>query len=230
MPVKTATSTRQSVRRGHDCIANPVISGDFRYRALLGMDAWRALEPDVRRRFSKRLADGESAVYSGHIVDTTINRPGWLLAQLCRLIGSPLPLERGGCGKPAVVTVTEDRAGGQFWTRLYGRSQGFPQIVHSAKRFSGPTGLEEYIGFGLGIALDIRERNGALIFLSQSYFIRLFGRRIGLPAFLSPGRLEVGHHDRGGGAFAFTLDLIHPLFGVLIRQTVEFHDTKETSQ
>ena len=100
--------------------------------------------------------------------------------------------------------------------------------MHSAKRFSGPTGLEEYIGFGIGIALDIRERGGALIFVSRSYFFRLLGCRIGLPAFLSPGRLEVGHHDRGCGTFAFTLDLVHPVLGNLIRQTVIFRDTKET--
>ena len=102
--------------------------------------------------------------------------------------------------------------------------------MHSAKRFSGPTGLEEYIGFGIGIALTISERGGALIFLNQSYFVRLLGWRIALPAFLSPGRLEVGHHDLGGGAFAFTLDLVHPVFGALIGQRVIFHDTKETSQ
>jgi hypothetical protein len=230
MPVQKVAAPRQGVRYGHESVAAPVVLGDFRYRALLGTDAWQALAPDVQRRFSKRLSGGESALYSGHIEETAMNRTGWLLAQFCRLIGSPLPLERGGHGRPAVVTVTEDRDGGQFWTRQYGRSHGFPQIVHSAKRFSGPTGLEEYIGFGIGIALTILERDGALIFRSRSYFLRLFGRRIGLPALLSPGRLEVGHHDRGGGTFAFTLDLVHPLFGALIRQTVKFHDTKETSQ
>ena len=230
MPVYHPDPARQAVRTDIGSTTRPVVLGDFRYRALLGGGAWQALQPDVRRRFSKRLAAGESAVYAGQIEETRMTRTGWLLAQLCRLIGAPLPLERGGRGKPAVVTVTDDRGGGQFWTRLYGRDSGFPQIVHSAKRFSGPTGLEEYIGFGIGIALTISERGGALIFISQSYFVRLLGWRIALPAALSPGRLEVGHHDLGGGAFAFTLDLVHPLFGALIGQRVIFHDTKETSQ
>lgn len=208
----------------------PVVLGDFRYRALLGSAAWAALRADVRNRFSKRLAEGESVVYSGIVEATEMSRLGWLFAQACRLVGSPLPLDRGGRGRPAVVTVTEDKRGGQFWTRLYGRDDRFPQIVHSAKRFSGPTGLEEYIGLGLGIALDVEERGGALIFVSRHYFLRPGKHRLVIPDWLSPGRLEVGHHDRGGGAFTFSLDLMHPLFGRLIRQRVIFRDTMEISR
>lgn len=211
---------------GPSAAPGPVVLGDFRYRALLGAAAWQALRPDVRRRFGKRLAEGDSTVYSGHIDETHINVTGWFLAQFCRLIGSPLPLDRDGDGLPAVVTVTEDKGGGQFWTRLYGRRRRFPQVIHSSKRFSGPTGLEEYIGLGIGIALGIRERDGALIFSSNHYFMRLLGHRFKLPAWLSPGRLEVGHHDLGGGAFAFTLDLEHPVFGALIRQKMIFRDNR----
>lgn len=205
----------------------PAVLGDFRYKALLGSAAWVALRPDVRRRFGKRLAEGESVVYSGHVEGTEMSRLGWLLAQACRLVGSPLPLDRGGRGRPAVVTVTEDSSGGQFWTRLYGREHRFPQIIHSAKRFSGPTGLEEYIGRGLGIALDISERGGALFFVSRHYFVRLGRLRLVLPGWLSPGRLEVGHSDHGGSTFHFSLELTHPLFGRLIGQRVLFHDTME---
>ena len=74
-----------------------------------------------------------------------------------RLIGGPLPIDRASVHVPSVVTVTEDKAsGGQIWTRIYGRRKGFPQVVHSSKRFAGPTGLEEYVGYGVGMTLTVQ--------------------------------------------------------------------------
>lgn len=126
---------------------------------------------------------------------------------------------------PAVVTVTEDAAGGgQNWTRLYGRHRAFPQVLHSAKRFAGPTGLEEHLGMGIGVALSLDVRGQGLHFISDHYFIGLGKRRLRLPRWLTPGVLDVGHIDCGGGRFAFTLSLNHPHLGVLLAQTAMFTD------
>ncbi len=123
---------------------------DDRFRRLVPRAAWDALPEDVRRRFSKRLTGQAAATYSGEIVWTRLSTAGWLLAQICRLIGAPLPLAASGPA-PAAVAVSEDRqSGGQCWTRLYGRERGHPQVIHSAKSFSGATGLEEHIGGGFG--------------------------------------------------------------------------------
>src|SRR6185369_5737320 len=116
----------------------------------------------VRQRFSKRLAAGLSVTYAGEIVESRRSWFGGLLAQVCRLIGAPLPLH-DELGVPAVVTVTEDGdTGGQFWLRMYGQRHGFPQVIHSSKRFAGPTGLEEYLGAGFGIALTVSADTAAL--------------------------------------------------------------------
>src|SRR5882757_6559854 len=200
------------------------VTRDLRFRALLGHAAWSTLPSAVRERFSKRPTGGTAVVYRGEVVECRMNRAGWLLARLCLPIGGPLPLHRD-IGAPAVVTVTEDAAtGGQFWTRVYGRARGFPQVIHSSKRFTGPTGLEEYLGRGFGIALTVSADPRALHFHSDHYFVSLGRARLRLPRFLAPGALTISHVDHTDGWFAFVLSLRHPLLGVLMHQTCLFHE------
>ncbi|HEX4301262.1 MAG TPA: DUF4166 domain-containing protein [Rhizomicrobium sp.] len=198
--------------------------GDLRFRGLLPAADWNALPHAVRRRFSERLAGGDSVVYAGEVTAMRRNWAGWVFCQMARLIGSPLPLY-SDLGMPAVVTVTEDaRSGGQIWTRMYARRGGFPQVVHSAKRFGGVTGLEEYVGRGVGMALTVHVADGALLFKSAGYFVTLMGRRVRLPRGLTPGALTVTHRDYGGGRFLFALDVVHPKFGHCIHQAALFKE------
>jgi hypothetical protein len=200
--------------------------GDMRFRALLGEAAWAALPEATRQRFGKRVGNCRTVLYAGEILDCRMSTIGLLLAQWARLIGAPLPTSRG-TGVPASVAVTEDAAfGGQFWTRVYGRRSGFPQVIHSSKRFAGPTGLEEYVGRGFGIALRCKVENEALHFESDHYFFGAFGLRLRVPTWLAPGRLRVSHIDCNHGWFAFQLVLRHALFGELIRQTVMFREVE----
>jgi hypothetical protein len=186
---------------------------------------WAALPEAVRRRFSHRSAPGEAQVYVGRILETRMTLPGIVLAHVLRLIGAPLPLECNNAGAAAVVTVTERPDGlGQFWTREYARRRGFPQVIHSTKRFSGATGLEETVGCGVTMSLRLDVRRDALVFLSDRYFLRCFGLRLPIPGSLLLGRIAVGHVDRGHGAFEFTLDVVHGLFGLIIRQRALFSD------
>jgi Domain of unknown function (DUF4166) len=201
-----------------------VILGDVRFRTLLSDDDWARLPPATRQRFSKRLADGETAVYVGELVEVRLSRIGWWMAQIARLIGGPLPTG-GDTSVPSIVTVTEDAAtGGQIWTRIYARRKGFPQVIHSSKRFSGPTGLEEYVGFGVSMALRILVEGQALLFRSVGYFVQVGPLRFPLPAFLTPGVLTVTHTDLGSGEFRFTLEIIHPRLGIFIRQSAVFRE------
>jgi hypothetical protein len=185
---------------------------------------WASLPSAIRRRFSKRLAGGETIVYAGEILESWMSRAGWWLVQAARLIGGPLPVTTS-VHVPSVVTVTEDMAtGGQIWTRIYTRRNGFPQVIHSSKRFAGPTGLEEYVGCGVGMALIVCAQGGALIFRSEDYFVQLWGRRFFLPKWLCPGRLSVIHGELPDGKFSFTLQIVHPWFGLLLRQIAVFRE------
>ncbi|MGQ3040507.1 MAG: DUF4166 domain-containing protein [Brevundimonas sp.] len=196
---------------------------DLRFRALLPAAHWAELPSAVRLRFSRRMNGGATVVYRGEVVDVRANRLGWFLSQAARLIGAPLPL----VFRPdaAVVTVTEDAVGqGQVWSRIYVRKNGFPQVIHSAKRFAGPTGLEEHVGAGVGMALTVTVENAALVFRSVFYFLDLGPIRLRVPRWARPGDLTIVHRDLGEGCFAFTLALDHPAFGRLIAQDAVFHD------
>ena len=111
-----------------------------------------------------------------------------------------------------------------MWSRLYGRRRGFPQVIHSAKRFAGPTGLEEYVGRGIGMALRVEPMGDGLRFVSDHYFWMIGRLRLRLPRFLEPGRTIVEHHDLGQRGFRFSLMLVHPIFGRLVQQHALFRD------
>lgn len=200
---------------------------DARFRQLLGAREWALLPDAVRQRFGKRLAMGQSANYAGQVLFCRMSFGGWVLAQVCRLIGAPLPLEREG-GVAAIVSVTEDGAsGGQVWTRVYARKRGFPQVIHSAKRFAGPTGLEEYLGGGFGIALRIGAISGGIRFFSDHYFVQVGRLRLRLPRCFAPGLLTIDHVDCGDGRFTFTLALNHRLMGEVMHQHSCFFDQSD---
>jgi hypothetical protein len=200
--------------------------GDLRFRALIPPHEWTSLPPSIRRRFSKRLAGGRTVVFVGEVTETRLSIAGRLLANAARLIGSPFPTSTD-TAVPAVVSVTEDFAtGGQIWTRLYARRTTFPQVIHSSKRFGGPTGLEEHVGGGVGMTLTVHAEAGALVFRSARYFVEFFGRRLWLPAALTPGRLSVIHMECGDGRFSFILDVTHPRLGRIIYQRALFREVE----
>jgi hypothetical protein len=64
-----------------------------------------------------------------------------------------------------------------------------------------------------------------LVFRSDHYFLQIFGRRLRLPRWLSPGEMTVTHAEHSDGRFEFTLEVKHPRFGVMIRQLAAFRDS-----
>ena len=197
---------------------------DGRFRGLMGAPAWDRLPAVVRHRFSRHVGPGDRRLFHGEVVSTTLSGAGRLLARLARLVGGPLPDQDGATG-PATVLVTECPAlGGQIWTRTYCRPGRLPQTISSVKRFSGPTGLEEYLGHGLVMRLDLLVEAGCLVFRSAGYDIEIRGRRLPVPVWLAPGICTVTHRDLGNGRFAFTLELEHPWLGRLAHQVAHFEE------
>src|SRR5262249_57508802 len=101
---------------------------------------------------------------------------------------------------------------------------GCGEVVDWWKRLAGQTGLEEYVGFGVAMSLTLHVVDEALVFRSEDYFLDLFGRRLRLPAWLSPGLMSVTHAELPEGRFSFTLKLVHARLGLLIRQIAVFRE------
>lgn len=192
--------------------------------AKLAGASWPQLPAPIRRRFSRHLGDGERVVYLGEVASTRLTLAGRLIAQLARAVGAPLPLE-ASCRVPVTVVVTGcTRLGGQVWTRIYERISALPQVIQSVKRFGGSTGLEEIVGGGIGMRLELSVRDRALVFRSAGYFLRLGRIEISLPQWLTPGVIEVVHREESPGRFSFSLSVKHPLAGDVIEQIAFFRE------
>lgn len=202
----------------------PLIADEPRFRALLHPADWAALPPPIRRRFSVKLEHAQTIVYVGEVAQTRMTLAGRCFGWLGRLIGAPLPLAPGGRTAAAVMITEDETLGGQLWTRIYARPGRFAQVIHSAKRFAGATGLEECVGAGVGMRLTLHVEHRALVFRSAGYFLKLGSQRVALPGWLMPGRMEIVHREERGGHFSFTLTVTHPLFGEMIRQVAFFND------
>jgi Domain of unknown function (DUF4166) len=200
---------------------------ETRFARLAGA-SWTQLPAPIRRRFSRHLADGERTVYLGEVAATHMTIVGRLIAQVARLVGAPLPLEAGGCMPVTVIVTGSERLRGQVWTRIYDRARGFPQVIQSVKRFGGATGLEEFVARGVGMRLTLSVRDAALVFRSAGYFIRCLGAQLSLPAWLTPGVIEVIQREESAGQFSFSLSVTHLWAGHVIDQVAFFREEQSS--
>ena len=192
--------------------------------ALVGPEAWQALSPAILRRFASQHAP---VAYAGHM-ELRTSRVGRLFAWAAQLLGSPLADSRAEL-VPTQVQVASDGRGGVVWSRQLGEcGSAGSQSVRSTKRL-GPGGqLEECTEGGLSMTLQVCVEQGALVFYSRRYFWLLGGRRLPVPALLTPGVCRVEHRDEGPGRFRFTLEMTHPLWGRTFYQTGVFTDPLES--
>jgi hypothetical protein len=89
---------------------------------------------------------------------------------------------------------------------------------------TGPTGLEEWIGAGIGMPLGVSFEKRALVFRSVDCIWRLGSWRLRFPDWMTPGRIDVIHLGERHGQFSFSLSVVHPLFGDIIYQIGFFRD------
>ncbi len=208
----------QSQRRKSD----EIHSHDF--AALVGAEGWRRLPALIRARFACGSAAAD-VTYTGSMQSVRCSHAGYLLAQLCRLVGTPLaPFE--GQDIPIEVRVHDDpEKGGVAWDRIYFFPGQAPVTVTSTKVFADDGAmLLECVGGGFGMRLSVFERDRKLHFMSQSYFWRFAGFSVRLPDWLTPGVAHVIHSDLGEGCFRFEMTMQHRLLGETFYQDGTFKE------
>jgi hypothetical protein len=205
-----------------------VTVADPTFRRLLGEAAWQRLNPNVRARFAVKPDAGQVFAFAGVMDVVRRSWFGWLLAHICRLIGTPVAPQQGR-NVPTVVRIYRSgRCDGIVWERRYAFSGRTPVVVSSTKRAEPPDGLLECATRGFAMRLRLFEREGALHFASTGYCIDIARRRLPIPHLLTPGDAHVVHSDEGGGWFRFTLSFRHRLFGETYFQEGLFRQSEAT--
>jgi hypothetical protein len=137
------------------------------YRALIGEKDWCRLHPDIQNRFSVNSAHSK-VTYTGVMEVIYLSFFGKLLAQLCRIIGTPLALYSGKNIPMKVNVYHDEKLKGMTWDRLYFYPNRSVNRVKSTKCIRKNTGLIEVVGFGM--YLKVYEQNNAIVFESTRFF------------------------------------------------------------
>ncbi len=191
------------------------------FRRLLAQKAWFELTAAVRARFDHPAA---SRAYPGSMA-VRASAFGWLLAQVCRLVGTPVAPWVGEA-VPVNVRVWVDGDGALVWDRTYVFGGRGPILVTSRKLMNHKGELLEIARGGLGMKLLASVEDGALCFRSTHYFWMLRGIEIAIPSLATPGQAEVIHRDVGGGRFTFSMRFVHPWAGETLFQSGTFEDPR----
>ena len=195
------------------------------YQTLIGNEAWARLHPDIQSRFSLKNTY-RSVVYKGVMQTIYLSLAGKLLAQLCRLIGTPLALY---CGTEIPVEVNvypDNKLNGITWDRNYFYPDKPTNRIRSTKCILKSNQLIEVIGSGFGMYLDLYEKHSAIVFESTEYFLQVFGVKLPIPHLLTPGKTRVSQRALESGEFEFSLDVNHPLLGLVFKQSGRFREVK----
>ena len=187
--------------------------------ALIDAADWQQLSPAIRRRFA---AAHHDTVYAG-AMDFRASLAGRCFAAAARLFGGPL-IAHCARNVPVTVRVRDDGQGGVVWERALALPGAAARVLRSVKQLDDDGALQECVRGGLSMRLRVTQEQGALVFTSTAYFVRLGRWRCSVPDWLAPGVCRVEHRDEGPGRFRFTLSMTHRWWGQTFHQTGVFAD------
>ena len=221
---------RQNLKVGAARSGTPIVATllpDCDIAQAMGARDWWRLPPAIRNRFERLSVKQSETLYRGVMSIVSCNLAGKLLAQLSRLIGTPLAPYRGRDIATEVAVYPAPKKNGKVWERCYAFPGRVPLSVKSTKILDTNAQLLEVVGANFGMELRVFEEHRALQFVSKRYFWEGFGHRFYLPDLLTPGQAHVSHTDLGDGAFRFQISIMHPLLGETFFQVGDFREVTE---
>ncbi|SHG47588.1 DUF4166 domain-containing protein [Massilia sp. CF038] len=199
------------------------------FRKILGPE-WSKLHLDIQHRFAKNPSPGKPLMYTGMLDELSCSRFGQLLGYVTRPMikgalmpynDADFPVDIEVYSKPDDPAIYKQRI-----YRLHGRK---PVMFTSFMRESSRGEVLEYVGMGLGMKLLLSVRGGDLYFESDGYFWEVFGVRIPLPIWFTPGKTYLCHRNNHASQFDIRIEIVHPLFGKSFTQTGVFHEVASAS-
>lgn len=193
------------------------------FRQVLG-ERWQQLHPDIQARFAKDPYPEQPLYYRGELSELYSSGFGKLLGYLMRPVigGALIPVTDAQVPVDIQVYCLPGCAK-VFKQRLY-RLNRRAAVSFTSYMAESPRGeVLEYVGAGLGMKLELDVRDGNLHFVSQGYFWQLFGWRLPLPDWLSPGKTRLCHANDAPNQFNIRIEIDHPWFGLTFRQVGVFH-------
>jgi Domain of unknown function (DUF4166) len=195
-------------------------------RHCLGEKGWELLHPIIQQRFDRSCQMGAGLYYRGTMHEL---RCAWLLCLVGRLIlpfiRSPL-VPFNGVDIPVNVHVyVSSNQEKIVKERVYYLRDRLPFALISSMQASKNGTILEHVGWGLGVELQLNEKNGGLEFVSKQYFWEVGRWCFRIPDFLTPGRAYILHSQlENPQEFGLHFEVRHPLFGVVFLQHGVFQE------
>jgi hypothetical protein len=194
------------------------------FKKVLG-PRWQELHADIRRRFDANPAPGRPLHYLGELSELHCSAFGRVLGWLSMPFAPGALLPYKDRRVPVAIRVyCVDDDPHIFKERTYFLN-GRRRVLFTSQMRESPSGeVLEYVGGGLGMKLLLQPRDGDLHFRSDGYFVELWGIRIALPGWLTPGHTALEHCNEGPGHFNIRIEITHPWFGITFRQVGRFRE------
>lgn len=129
--------------------------------------------------------------------------------------GRDIPVE-------VVNSTRSDEAKSMFWHRTFSFPGEVPQLFVSRMEYVSGREIIEYVGYGMGIRMQMCVNDGALVYESCGYRWTFGGWSITIPEWLFLGHATIEEYPVDDERFGLDFRIMHPLFGKTFAYAGEF--------